>query len=207
MRTQSRCLAGARGVSGELLGSRLKSLRDIVRDYRGHDYRKLERELGEFRNERSLRRAIRRAGLAQDAGGKKLRHQYLIPPDVLTEWSRILLRYGRTIGECRSFAELHEFLRKVRRKVRGIGRLTVYDTALRIGSLRKLNLAPEAVYLHAGAKVGAKAMGFAGRERAITRGHFPKEFRSLKPYEIEHCLCVYRRELRRLRRAGKIQLS
>jgi hypothetical protein len=205
-RQRSGCVSAESSFCDEPSHRRIDGLNDLVRDYKDLGRPKVERELREFRDERSLRRAVRRAGLAQDISGKKLRHQYLIPPAVLREWSRILVGRVKEIGACRQFPDLHEILRETGRTIRGIGRLTAYDTALRIGAFRGLHLPPDAVYLHAGAKIGAKAMGFVGRERAIPGRWFPKEFRSLEPYEIEHCLCVYRRELRRLRRAGKIRL-
>lgn len=39
----------------------------------------------------------------------------------------------------------------------GLGELYVYDTTLRIGA--KLNLFPDKVYLHAGTRLGATALG------------------------------------------------
>jgi hypothetical protein len=185
---------------------RFRSLAEIVREYKDSRRNRAEQELHEFRDETSLRSCIRRAALARDLNGEKFRHQYLIPPPVLREWSRRLVRRTDEIRRCRQFAALHEILREERRAVHGIGRLTVYDTALRIGAHRGLRLEPDAVYLHAGARLGAKAMGLSGTGRTIPGHCFPQEFHSLKPHEIEHCLCIYRKHLRQLRRAGKIHL-
>jgi hypothetical protein len=73
----------------------------------------------------------------------------------------------------------------------GIGDLTVYDTAIRIAAHR--GLSPRRVYLHAGTRDGARALGVP-RDRAWV---MPRELRRLRPMEIEDCLCIYKAELRR----------
>jgi hypothetical protein len=78
--------------------------------------------------------------------------------------------------------------------VRGIGELYEYDTALRIGSyLRKL---PKRVYLHAGTRVGAKALGFDPKLRSLNPRALPLPLRELKPHELEDVLCIYKDWLR-----------
>jgi hypothetical protein len=76
----------------------------------------------------------------------------------------------------------------------GIGELTIYDTAHRIGAY--LRLAPENVYLHAGTRQGAKALGFKGSWASIPRREFPKALSRLRANEIEDCLCIYKNNLR-----------
>ena len=57
----------------------------------------------------------------------------------------------------------------------------VYDTAVRIGAY--LNLEPEEVYLHAGTKKGAAALGFKHR-KTIDPKVLPREFQSLSAVEL-----------------------
>jgi hypothetical protein len=80
--------------------------------------------------------------------------------------------------------------------VDGIGELYIYDTALRIGA--KLNLLPSRIYLHAGARVGARALGFAGRLKYIELRDLPKEFQKLEPHEIEDVLCIFKDKLKQM---------
>ena len=77
-----------------------------------------------------------------------------------------------------------------------IGRLMVYDTSLRVGA--RLHLLPDRVYLHAGTRVGARALGLDWRADHVAMAHLPRALRLLGPHEIEDCLCIYKREIARL---------
>ena len=81
-------------------------------------------------------------------------------------------------------------------KVSGIGELITYDIALRIGQFK--NLKPERVYLHAGARMGATALGIRVA-RVATITSFPPELQRLEPCEIEDFLCVHKHCLEELR--------
>jgi hypothetical protein len=73
--------------------------------------------------------------------------------------------------------------------VPGIGELYIYDTSLRIGA--KLNLYPKKVYLHAGTRRGARALGLKA-DTSLNVPDLPSEFRCLLPYEIEDVLCIFK---------------
>jgi hypothetical protein len=77
--------------------------------------------------------------------------------------------------------------------IRGLGHLYTYDTALRIGA--KLDLLPEKVYLHAGTRKGAKALGLDWKARALEVASIPDELHELEPREIEDFLCIYEEKL------------
>jgi hypothetical protein len=70
--------------------------------------------------------------------------------------------------------------------------LAVYDTATRVGAF--LRLQPKRVYLHAGTRQGARALGFRKRESLSAR-ELPKALRRLSPDEIEDCLCIYKSQV------------
>jgi hypothetical protein len=70
-------------------------------------------------------------------------------------------------------------------------KLTVYDISHRIGAY--FGKAPERVYLHAGVRVGARALGIGGD--SFDPKILPKPFARLTPSEIEDCLCIYKDEL------------
>lgn len=88
----------------------------------------------------------------------------------------------------KSFAELHDLIYRQIKPVRGIGDLAVYDFAHRIGAY--LRHAPEAVYLHAGTREGARVLNLGGE--TVDLSQLPAELRKLSAAEIEDCLCIYR---------------
>ncbi len=91
------------------------------------------------------------------------------------------------------FDQLLTAVNKAIRHIHGIGELFVYDASLSIGTC--LGFEPKRVYLHAGTRVGARALGL-GRGRASLATHeLPKAFRQLRPHEIEDCLCIYEKQL------------
>jgi hypothetical protein len=157
-----------------------------IRDHRA----KTARELRHYRVQRTLRHAIEHAALAQTSNGKHP-HQWRIPNSILRRFARAVLAVA--VQRFRTFDELHERIRVAR--VPGIGELAIYDTALRIGAY--LGLSPERVYLHRGTRKGATALGLGRGQKTLEVRELPKAFRRLRPYEIEDCLCIYERELRK----------
>jgi hypothetical protein len=77
----------------------------------------------------------------------------------------------------------------------GIGELCVYDVSTRIGAWLKLE--PAQVFVHAGVRVGARALGLGGRDRFDVQ-ELPQAFRDLSASEAEDCLCIFKDELRAL---------
>ena len=162
-------------------------------------------ELAEFRDQPSFRDCIEQAGRARVSDekrrdGKRANHQRRIPEATLRAWTETLLRKSDAMRSSSSFDALFEIVDKESRKLWGIGELTVYDTALRIGAYHELELEPKEIYLHAGTREGAKALGFDGSRRSIRRDKLPEAFQQLKPYQIEDCLCIYADDLKRLGR-------
>lgn len=132
-----------------------------------------------------LRAAIR--GL----GGKKHPHQRRISTTVLNSTLRRLSRVSHVTRDEQDFEHLLTLIEKVATK--GFGKLACYDAAVRIGAWS--GCFPKRVYLHAGARAGARAMGLDHRQRSLCRVDIPAPLRSLRPYEIEDFLCVYHDEL------------
>jgi hypothetical protein len=81
--------------------------------------------------------------------------------------------------------------------IKGLGKLYAYDVAHLIGA--HLNLSPERVYLHAGTRKGARALGFPSALEYLTPSQLPSELQILKPYEMEDFLCIYKAFLARFR--------
>lgn len=149
-----------------------------------------------FTSQPTFADALRLAALAEGPGGKRMAHQRRIPRAVLRHSATRLLARAKTLQRAKTFEELHDLVAKEIGRVHGIGELTVYDTALRIAAHRRLE--PKRVYLHAGTRSGAHALGVSRDREWIAPHELPVEFRRLRSREIEDCLCIYKAELRGL---------
>ncbi|MDD2694296.1 MAG: hypothetical protein PHD58_00035 [Anaerolineales bacterium] len=171
----------------------MSSYKSIVRTYISQIRPRAKAELGWFREQPTLNSAIGLASLAINSQGKRYSHQRRLKKANLQRAKLTLLANSRNLKECREFEELFKVIEMLLEPISGIGELYVYDTALRIGA--KLGLLPKKVYLHAGTRAGAKALGFDGKARALEISALPKEFRQLEPHEIEDVLCIFESEL------------
>jgi hypothetical protein len=167
--------------------------RALVTDYVANHQNRARRELRYYVIQRSLAGAIREAALSRLPGGKRHSHQRRIPLRVLQAAERRLQPIAEHLRSAKSFAELHAIIDRQIGPLRGIGDLAVYDIAHRIGAY--LDLAPEEVWLHAGARDGARALNLSGEK--VTLPELPADLRKLSPAEIEDCLCIYKDNLRR----------
>jgi hypothetical protein len=170
-----------------------QSMANVVKSYKRCCRPHHSEQLQFYKTQESLSEAIEKAALAGLSNGKRHSHQRRIPGIVLLSAKDNLIRYSHDLAGCKSFSELHAKIDKIIGDIVGIGELTVYDTALRIGAY--LALEPELIYLHAGVRHGVKALGLYHRLQTLKKSELPKEFHELKPHEIEDCLCIYKREL------------
>jgi hypothetical protein len=173
------------------MGERM-NLADIIQDYIARWRAPTERELRYYAIQRSLGDAIREAALSRLPSGKRHRHQRRIPLRVLESAERTLQRHADRLSKAKSFDELHKYVETVLSHIRGIGPLAVYDIAHRIGAYLKLE--PKLIYLHAGARKGARALELNGN--TLRPEEVPSELHSLRPAEIEDVLCIYADDLR-----------
>jgi hypothetical protein len=171
------------------------TLGDIVTDYIENYRGRAQSELLFFTAQPALVDAVRKAGLAEGPGGKRLPHQHRIPRPVLEECTRYLVAAVPELAAAPTFEVLHEIVKREIGGVRGIGRLTVYDTALRIAAHRQLE--PARVFLHAGTKVGAHRLGLDTTAESLAVMDLPTHLRRLRPREIEDVLCIYKDDLAR----------
>lgn len=158
---------------------------------------KRQRALGEidwFRQQSSLKSAIENAALAINSESKRYSHQRRLKKEALKRARQALLMNSKAIAKSKSFDDLFSLLEAILGPISGIGELYVYDTCLRIGA--KLNRLPTKVYLHAGTRVGAAALGFDGKAKTIDVSALPSEFQQLEPYEIEDVLCIFKADLK-----------
>jgi hypothetical protein len=149
-------------------------------------------EMTWYRRMPSLGEAIRRAALCETSEGKRHPHQRRIPEETLREATRRLA--GVRMDRLVDFEELHGLVTRTCQGVRMFGELTRYDVAFRIGlNLRKL---PRLVYLHAGTRAGARALGLPSNREFLEMQPLPVELRKLEPWQVEDFLCIYKDQLR-----------
>jgi hypothetical protein len=134
--------------------------------------------------------AVSKAALAEMHNRKRHPHQRRIPGSALKVSEEVLLANFTTLRRAKSFDDLIDHVDNLIRPIPDIGELTVYDTALRIGA--RFNLKPTRVYLHAGARDGARALGFDGRRATIEMDELPEPLRMLSAREVEDLLCIYK---------------
>lgn len=171
---------------------RFTSCREAVKEYQAHGNR-LDKELKWFASAGSLKHIIERAVLAECPHGNKHPHQRRIPKGVLKRAKKRLLKAKRRLQHCDSFKTLHQRITDLiheKPRIRGIGQLTLYDLALRIGKHKGWK--PDEIYLHAGTREGAKRLLGKIRKDTLTRQDLCKELRQLPPYKVEDLLCVYK---------------
>jgi hypothetical protein len=142
----------------------------------------------------SLAEAKRRAGRAERPDGKRHDHQRRLTPHALGGATEQLARLP--VRRCKTFDELHALLEETIGSVGGVGPVMVYDTAVRVGA--QLGLSPRHVYLHAGVREGAAALGLGVGVDRLRKRDLPNEFQRLAAREIEDCLCIYKEDLARI---------
>jgi hypothetical protein len=174
--------------------SALQSIEAIVDHHIAYHRERAAKELKFYKTQPNLEQAIEVSSLAK-IGRKRHPHQRRIPRAALEE-SRRRLSVVDFENTCKNFDTLHTLVEQQIGDIPGIGRLTIYDTAQRIGVY--LGFEPELIYLHAGVVEGAKALGLDVSKHVLMRQEMPEPFYRLKPYEIEDCLCIYKAELRRI---------
>jgi hypothetical protein len=142
-------------------------------------------------NQPTLRDAIIKAALSVDHLGKKHPHQYRLKREDLQNFGNALVQNAERIENAINFEEIISYVRSC--KIYGIGELAIYDTAVRIGAF--LDIWPDRIYLHAGAKVGALAVNPNISADVITKNDLPLAFQAedLSCYELEDILCIYKK--------------
>lgn len=169
------------------------NLEAIVRTYIRRIRPRAQTELDWFSRQPTFGAAIRNAALAVNSQSKRYSHQRRLTKIALERGLDVLSRRARAMEQARDFAELFGLIDAALEPIPGLGELYVYDTALRIGG--KLNLFPGKLYLHAGTRKGARALGLNARAATLDVSNLPAEFHTLRPHEIEDVLCIFKDEL------------
>lgn len=166
-------------------------LRAVVEHYKQNFRANARAELNSFLAEMTIEDAIARAGCAETPAGRRYSHQRRLKHDDLKAATIRLLERAAALQAAASFAKLYDMVDEAVGHFGGIGELYVYDTSLRIGA--KLGRMPEHVFLHAGARKGAAALGMNVKGvRRLFVFDFDQRLRELEAHEIEDVLCIYK---------------
>lgn len=138
--------------------------------------------------------ATDRAVRSRFPDGKMHNHQTRVRLSALLRFGEAIVSERARIFGFTDFHDLWHLLDEI--KPWGIGALTVYDVAERLG--RYLRLTPRRVYLHAGPTIGAKALGIPVEGKEWLEMHeLPVPMRVLAADEAEDFLCVFNSYLHR----------
>lgn len=169
----------------------LDTFERVVHDYVKEYQLYASREMKWYASQPNLERATEVAALSKLPSGKRHPHQRRIPLAVLEEVRDRL--QALNLRGCRTFHELFETVRDEIIGIHRAGELLVYDVAHRIGAY--LGLKPERIYLHAGTRKGASALGLGRGVEYLNPLDLPVPFQRLSPAEVEDCLCIYKDDL------------
>lgn len=189
------CVRGRDGGGRRFIHRGETDWRAVIRDYRVRHRASHYAELKHHENCSTLAEAIAKASLARDQNDKRYPHQRRIPQGALNRASQKLGEAESDLGRCNSFEELHNRILEVLKGVPGVGELYCYDTALRISAYRGLR--PRTVLLHAGTRVGAKALTATRGKHCLVARDLPRELRRLPPEQVEDILCIYKDVIRK----------
>lgn len=193
----------------------LTNLAAIHRDFlwRYVDRKKTDQVIEYCRAAPDFATAVRRAVEARGEDGKHHNHQSKVDITARRKFGATIIKLKKRIRSIATpgedsyavgntpFDDLHDLLDE--HKPYGIGPVTVYDVAVRVGAY--LGIKPEQVYMHAGVRQGLKALeqGLANHDAGkrlagayklprVPRYLFPKPWRNLDADDIEDMLCTYR---------------
>jgi hypothetical protein len=175
------------------------SFAEVVRHYCANYRENASDDLAFYAEQPSLSKAVELAALSKTCDGKRQSHQRRLSASTLRRAHAELDQCN--LKACRSFDALFRTVDEAIGGIHGIGALTVYDIACRIGAYLKLK--PKRIYLHAGTRTGARAIGLGDGVDALEIDELPPAFRCLTASEIEDCLCIYKDELRQLARRSR----
>lgn len=186
---------------------------DVIRAYYLHRSQGMMNALNNLHKKHSMYKKINQTmakNLLEGGHQERLKYERKIHY-AATFWetcSRLKATSLLTNTGIKNFEDLYDEVDKLllqKPKVKGIGRLTAYDIALRIGYIRHNQILPEdKIYLFAGANVGANKLfssnpslfALPASTSRITEGRydmtiFNSPLREMPSYCLEDMLCVY----------------
>jgi hypothetical protein len=142
-----------------------------------------------YQDLKKLEDVIKLAPKGVTSGLMKHPHQKRIPNSILNRFTLKLLRKKKEIQLVSNFKSLYLLIDH--NKISGIGDLTVYDTALRIGFYLKVY--PTKLFVQAGSKIGyMRLVNVSHVSNPVDNGCIPECLRKVKKYHLENFLCIYK---------------
>jgi hypothetical protein len=168
------------------------SLRVLVKHYENNFEQKLNNELVFYKQFlTNPAKLINLIAWAITADGTTHKHQRRIRKKVKAAIEQHLLKNYKSILSYKNF---DDFMKLVGNIV-GIGQLTAFDIAKRLGNC--FGILPKKIYIHRGAYEGAKnLLGNKVKGRKFLYMHeLPSEHQKLSPIHVENFLCIYKDHL------------
>lgn len=180
-------------ICGAIKRGECASLKELVADFLMRYIGCIQDEEQMFRRMPSLDLAIHHVAMATDENDKCFDHQRRITQRARRSAKKMLIEGRGRLKSCKTFDQLHALFEELLGPIEGIGTLYIYDAALRMGAY--LRLSPKRVYLHAGTRDGAKALGLDHGRKYLDRAELPQELRTLGADQVESFLCIYKDRL------------
>lgn len=192
---------------GHSFGQGQKSLRAIVNDY-DKRIQVIDKETSKgwhailifYGDLQDWKTAVEEAGRFHfDASGKIHPHQRRVSRLARKQFAFDLQNHQAVIYSRADFEKLYDNIERFCKKS-GIGELTVYDTAMRLGAFLEKHrggcFKPQKIFLHNGAMEGARKL-FRRREIAkpcsrMSPSAFANCFPNKETWEVEEILCIYK---------------
>ncbi len=127
-------------------------------------------------------------GWAITSEGKTHPHQCQVEKTAKANLELFILNNFEELSKVIKFHDLYKMVNKIK----GIGPLAADDASIRVGAC--IGLVPDKVYLHQGAREGARNLlrDKMKNKRYLKVKDFPVELHSLTPAQLENFLCMYK---------------
>ena len=171
-----------------------KTIDLIVEDYKSWESHRAKEQDYWRANGMPFSSVIARAVLSE-IDERRHPHQRRLSSKALRTGVKALHEIEGQLKAARRFHVLHSLVEQAFKPIRGLGELAAYDTADRIRLALGLE-SEHVIYLHAGARVGARRLAGGRLENesawGILKRDVPKGLRKLSTHEIEDVLCIYK---------------
>ncbi|RRR69999.1 MAG: hypothetical protein EI684_14155 [Candidatus Viridilinea halotolerans] len=163
----------------------------LISHYQTNIHPQFSQHLSFYEHLPTIDMSIEYAALAKLPSGKRHPHQYRLKRTVLESVRQHLQANAHQLEQSNSFEDVIHIVRGC--AVPGFGPLAMYDTALRLAV--RLGKRPTAVYLHAGTRKGAAALGLNVDRAMIPMDELPGPLQRIGAEHVENFLCIYKDQL------------
>jgi hypothetical protein len=141
----------------------------------------------------TLKAAVYVACYSKREDGKMHNHQVKVKAEARREFADRIWS-GVNLASCEDFDDLHDELERAAPK--GIGPVTIYDVAVRIGAWLEnrygIDMSPSSLYLHAGVRDSWTTLFGKEKRDRIPREELPAPLQRIPTDEVEDMICCYK---------------